>query len=59
MLNSCGWTNMEIQIGVLIAGILVYVLGTIASMKKSIQQFEVIDLYDFLKKRNQVYKDFK
>lgn len=44
VLNSCGWDAMGIQFGVLALGIVIYVLATRFSLKKSINQFELIDL---------------
>lgn len=44
VLNSTGWNAMGIQAGVLIFGVVIYVLFTVLSLKKSIKQFEQIDL---------------
>ena len=44
VLNSTGWNAMGIQAGVLIFGAVIYVLFTVLSLKKSIKQFEQIDL---------------
>lgn len=44
MLNDCGFTHMGVQLGVLCFGILVYVVGTIFALRRSILVFERIDL---------------
>ena len=44
ILNTCGWDNMMVQAGVLVLGVVVYVVGTRIAIKKSIDKFEVIDL---------------
>lgn len=44
MLNTCDFEQMGIQLTILAAGILSYVLGTFFAMKKSIKYFEKIDL---------------
>lgn len=43
-LNACGWEQLGIQAGVLMFGIIVYVVATWLSIKKSVKQFEKIDL---------------
>ena len=43
-LNSSGFDAIGVQLGVLTLGIVIYVSATVFSLKKSIDQFELIDL---------------
>ena len=43
-LNSFGFEHMEVQIPFLAAGIVIYIAVTLLSMKKSVKNFERIDL---------------
>ena len=43
-LNSSGFDAIGVQLGVLTLGIVIYVTATVFSLRKSISQFELIDL---------------
>ena len=43
-LNTCGFTDMGVQLGVLIVSLCVYLAATAAAQKRSIRTFEAIDL---------------
>lgn len=43
-LNAFGFTHIDLQVGILIAGIIAFVLLTVTSLHQSIKNFEKIDL---------------
>lgn len=44
MLNTRGFEYMGLQIGALAAGVVIYVIGTVYTLKRSMRNFEKIDL---------------
>ena len=44
MLNVCGWEHMGVQLTAFLSGMIIYIAVTWLSIKKSIAEFELIDL---------------